>query len=101
MGALSDLIPTWLPTQMTKIEIQEEGDTITATVIGAGFLKSERLKDEQGRPTTLENAGFASALEIDTLELAPSVGSRWSDPEVPHPFETKSGLVARVNWKVD
>ena len=98
LGALSDLIPTWLPTKMTKIEIQEEGDTIIATVIGAGILRSERLKDEGGRPTTLENAGFAAALEIDTLELAPSLGSRWSDPEVPHAFETKSGVVASVNW---
>ncbi len=66
--------------------------------IGAGVLRSERLKDEGGRATTLENAGFAAALEIDTLELAPSQGSRWSDPEVPRAFETKSGIVASVNW---
>ena len=47
-----------------------------------------------------ENAGFASAMEIETLEVASSVGSQWSDPEVPYQFETKSGVVASVNWRV-
>ena len=97
---LGSLITAWLPTLATKIEIQEDGDTITATVVGGGQLKSQRLKNEAGRPTTLENAGFAAAMEVETLEVASSVGSRWSDPEVPYQFETKSGVVASVNWSV-
>ena len=96
---LDALITTWLPTQTTRIEIEEEGDTLTATVIGAGRVKSQRLKNEAGRPTTMQNAGFASALQIETLQLAPSSGSRWSDPEVPRQFETKSGVVANLNWR--
>lgn len=100
LAALEALIPTWLPTLATKIEIQEEGDTVTATVVGAGQLKSQRLKNEAGQPTTLEHAGFASALEIETLELASSVGSQWSDPQLPHIFEARSGIVANVNWRV-
>jgi len=30
--------------------------------------------------------------------MAPSTGSRWTDPEVPRLFESRSGFVTRVNW---
>jgi hypothetical protein len=51
---------------------------------------------------TLQNAGFASALQFndETVELAPSA-SRWSDPDMPRQFETKSGAVATFNWSVN
>ena len=97
---LDTLIPTWLPSLTTRIEVQEDGDTITVTVEGGGQLKSQRLKNEAGRVTIMQNAGFASALEIETLEMAPSTGSQWTDPEIPHPFETRSGIVTSVNWSV-
>ncbi|MDA2928180.1 DUF1326 domain-containing protein, partial [Acidobacteria bacterium AH-259-G07] len=72
------LVTKWLPTQTTKIEIREDGDSLTATVGSFGQVKSQRLKDEAGRPMTLKNAGFASALQFEnlTMELAPS-GSQW------------------------
>ena len=97
---LHALLTTWLPTQTARIEIQEEGDTLTATVIGAGQVKSQRLKDEAGRPTTMQNAGFASGMQIETIEMAPANGTRWSDPDMPRRFEAKSGIVANLNWRV-
>ena len=94
------LIPRWLATLNTKIELLEEGDTITATIAGGGQIESQRLKDRAGRPTILQNAGLASALQIDTMALAPSTGTRWADPDLPRQFESKSGIVADVYWRV-
>ena len=96
---LDALIPTWLPTMVTKIELREEGDSIAINVAGVGQLKSRRLKDGAGRPTTMQNASFASGMHIDTLELAPSDGTKWADPEMPEQFEAKSGVVANVYWR--
>jgi len=101
-GPLSDLIPTWLPTLSAKIDVREEGDTITITVAGGGEIISRRQKDGAGRPTALQNAGFASGpLEVETLEIAPGDGTRWTDPDLPHQFESKSGIRANINWSGD
>jgi hypothetical protein len=102
MEIIGGLVTKWLSTKTTKIEIQENGDTLTATVGGFGQVKSQRLKDEAGRPMTLQNAGFASVLQFEneTFELAPS-GSQWSDADMPHPFETKSGAQATFSWSVN
>jgi hypothetical protein len=98
---IAALISSWLPTQACKIEIQDEDDTLTASVGSFGRIKSERLKDEEGRPMSIKNAGFASKLQFDeeTVYLAPS-GSQWTDPDMPHQFETKSGGVANFTWSV-
>ena len=98
---IAGLVTNWLPAQTTKIDLKEEGDTLIASVGTFGQVKSQLLKDEAGRVMTLQNAGFASALQFknETFELAPST-SRWSDPDMPRQFETKSGAVAALNWSV-
>ena len=96
---LDALIPTWLTITVSRIEVQEEGDRITINVAGVGQLISQRLRDEAGRQTTMQNAGFASGMHIDTLALAPSDGTRWADPDLPEQFEAKSGIVADVHWR--
>ncbi|MBI3304527.1 MAG: DUF1326 domain-containing protein [Deltaproteobacteria bacterium] len=93
---VSGLITKWLPTQAPKIEIQEEGDTLIAIVGSVGQVKSQRLKDAQGQPTTMQNTGFTTAWGIGTAELAPS-GSQWSDPDLRR-FGTKSGVRGAFNW---
>ena len=62
-----------------------------------GEIRSEVLKNEAGTPQSLHHAGFAVAFQFDNeaFDIAPS-GTRWSDPDMPHSFETKSG--ARANW---
>jgi hypothetical protein len=51
----------------------------------------------------MQNTGFAPALRFDSqaAQLAPSSGTRWSDPDMPRRFETKSGAVAKFTWRVN
>jgi hypothetical protein len=55
---------------------------------------------EAGRSMILQGAGFASTFQVEDeiFNLAPS-GSQWSDPDLPHQFSTRSGAVAKFNWR--
>jgi hypothetical protein len=100
MAIVGGLVTTWLPTQTTPIAVQEQGGTLTATVAGFGEVRSQRLTNEAGQPTLMQNTGFTTALQFDNqaAQLAPSSGTRWADPDMPRPFETKSGAVATFTW---
>jgi hypothetical protein len=102
MEILGGLISKWLPSEYTKIDIQESGDALTATVGNFGYTQSRLLKDEAGRSMTMQNVGFAAALQLDNLtaQLAPSA-AQWRDPELPRSFETKSGARALCVWGVN
>jgi hypothetical protein len=102
MEILAGLVTKWLPTQVAKIDFQEKGGTLTAAVDGFGQMKSQRLTNEAGQPTTMQNTGFTTALQFDNqaAQLAPSSGTHWSDPDMPRQFETKSGAVAKFTWRV-
>jgi hypothetical protein len=102
MEILAGLVTKWLPTQVAKIDFQEKGGTLIATVDGFGQMKSQRLTNEAGQPTTMQNTGFTTALQFDNqaAQLAPSSGTHWSDPDMPRQFETKSGAVAKFTWRV-
>jgi hypothetical protein len=101
MEILGALVSTWLPTQSAKIDVQEQDGRLTATVAGAGEISAQRLTNDAGQPTTMQNTGFTTALQFDnqTAQLAPSA-SRWSDQDMPRSFETKSGAMARFTWRV-
>jgi hypothetical protein len=75
---------------------------VTATVAGFGQVHSQRLTNEAGQPTIMQNTGFTTALQFDNqaAQLAPSGGTQWPDPDMPCPFETKSGAVATFTWGV-
>ena len=100
MQILAGLITTWLPTQTTPIAVQETNGTFQATVGNVGQIHSQRLKNEAGQPMTMQNVGFAVALQFDQqrAELAPSKGTRWSDPDLPRQWESKSGAVGTFTW---
>ena len=100
MEMISSLSSKWLPTQSTKIEINEEGNNLTVSVGNFGKMKYGELKNESGRTMTLQGAGFASAFGMDDemFTLAPSA-SQWSDPDLPHQFSTKSGVMANFSWR--
>jgi hypothetical protein len=102
MALLAPLYSNWLPTQVVKIDVQEQGGTLSATVGGFGLIKSKLLTNAAGQPTTTQNTAFATFNKFDnqTEQLAPSTGSRWSDPGLPRQFESKSGRVARFTWRV-
>ena len=65
MEILAGLVTKWLPTQVAKIDFQEKGGTLTATVDGFGQMKSQRLTNEAGQPTTMQNTGFTTALQFE------------------------------------
>lgn len=100
MEIVAGLVTTWLPTLSAQIDIQEQQGTVTATIGGFGHIRSQRLTNEAGQPTIMQNTGFTTALQFDnqTAQLAPSSGTRWSDPDMPRPFESKSGAVATLRW---
>jgi uncharacterized protein DUF1326 len=100
MEMISSLTSKWLPTQSTKININEDGNNLTVTVGSFGKMKYRELKNESGRTMTLQGAGFASAFGMDdeTFALAPSA-SQWSDPDLLHQFSTKSGVMAKFSWR--
>lgn len=102
MEVLAALITTWLPTQTTKIEIEEKNGTVSATVGRFGKIRSQRLKNEAGQQMTMQNVGFAAlfGFKDQTAELAPGEGTRWSDPDMPRQWESKSGAVGTFTWNV-
>jgi hypothetical protein len=100
MEMISSFSSKWLPTKRTKIDINDDGNNLTASVGSFGKIKSDQLKNESGRTMTLQGSGFASAFGMDdeTFALAPSA-SQWSDPDLPHQFSTRSGAVAKFSWR--
>ena len=97
MEVLAPLTSKWLPTASAKIDVQEDGDTVILNVAGFGEVKSDLLKNDAGQQVTMQNAGMGVTMGAHNVELAPS-GSRWSDPDMPRQFETKSGGRATVSW---
>jgi hypothetical protein len=101
MAVIGELASKWLTTQKTKIEVNDDGNKLTATVGNFGQIKSQQLKNEAGHSMILQGAGFATAfqMENDSFTLAPSA-TQWSDTEMPHAqISTKSGAVAKFSWR--
>jgi hypothetical protein len=98
--ALEPLFTTWLSTQRTPITVEEENGTVKATIGDYGKIVSSKLKNEAGEVMTMQNAGFVLAFQFkdQTAELAPSDGTRWTDSELPHQFEAKSGAAGTFSW---
>lgn len=100
MEIARDLTSTWLPSETVPISVEEDNGTVSATIGEVGQIHSERLKNEAGEVMTMQNTGFVMAFQFEgqTAELAPSDGSRWSDPEMPENFECRSGAVGKFAW---
>jgi hypothetical protein len=103
MQILSTLVAKWLPTITTRIKIKEDNGShnITATVGNFGEIKSQELRNEEGRAMTVQGAGFASMFQFenDVLTLTPS-DSRWFDPDTPHTkIATRSGAAGKFSWR--
>jgi hypothetical protein len=97
MENLAPLVATWLPTKKASIGIEEERETITVSVAGAGEMRSQLLRDPQGNAFTLRGGGFVSGLGLEEANLAPT-SAGWADPEMPKRFETKSGVRGDFTW---
>ncbi len=99
MEVLAPMVSRWLPSQTARIDVKEEGDLLTASVGNFGQIRSQRLKNEAGQHTTMENAGLQAAFGLTRGYLAPSAGTQWSDADLPHRFAARSGMVGSVNWR--
>jgi hypothetical protein len=100
MEAVAGLIATWLPTQTASIETQSDDGVITVSAGDAGQLKSTLLRDPEGNTFHLDGGGFVAGFGYtDGVELAPTIGSQWSDSDLPvADVETKSGARGAVAW---
>jgi hypothetical protein len=88
---LAGLVSNWLPVEKSSIEVSRDGDIITANVGSVGQVSSKALRDDQGNGFTISGGGFVGAFGMEHAELAPSAGTRWSDPDMPREWEAKSG----------
>jgi hypothetical protein len=94
--ALGGVLTKWLPTQYVPITVQW-GDETTATVGSVGQVRSRGLKDPTGRPTTVQGAAAMAAFQLESMEVAHTAGSRWSDPEM-HQWDGSSGTRSTFSW---
>ena len=97
MAALAPLVATWLPSQTAEITVDEEGDAVTVRVGSTGEVRNRLLRDQGGNGFELRGGGFVAGFGMEAAQLAPS-SSRWSDPDLPRQFETKSGARGAFSW---
>jgi hypothetical protein len=97
MAIIGPLVSTWLPTKRAKVGIEQEGETITVSAEGAGEMRSELLRDPEGNAFTLRGGGFVGGFGLQEANLAPT-SADWADPDMPKPFETKSGARGDFTW---
>ena len=79
------------------------GARASATIGSFGQIKSQRLKNEAGEQMTMQNVGFAMVFQFNnqSVDLAPSQGTQWHAPDMPHQWESKSGVVGKFVWSVN
>lgn len=95
-GLLGAVITKRLPAQVSKIEIQW-GDTPSLTIGTVGRAKLQPIKDAAGRPTKVQGAAAQAGFQIDSMDLASSKGSSWSDPDM-RAWEGDSGTLHHFSW---
>jgi hypothetical protein len=96
---LGSLVKTWLPTQKSKIVV-DGGHEPTVTVEEIGRVQLKRIADENGRVAKLVNAPVLGAIQVETLDLARSDGSRFSDPQMRRWESGGHGGVTPFSWRV-
>lgn len=103
LEVIGGLVSTWLPMQVTNIDVAESDGRITAQVGDFGSIVSTRMVNQAGDKVTLQNAGFALIWNFDkkTADMAPSTGTRWHDPDLPLAWEGRSGAVGHLTWTVE
>jgi hypothetical protein len=79
------------------MQVTGDGDVMSVSVGSVGEVSSKALRDDEGNGFSLRGGGFVGAFGLEEAELAPSAGTRWSDPEMPRQFETISGARGRMS----
>ncbi len=85
------VIDEWLPAKVASVAIAW-GETPTLSVNGIGQATMRPLSNGDGKATIVSGAMSQAGLQIDSMNLASSDGSQWSDPDF-RSWEGSSGNI--------
>lgn len=95
-GLWGAVIEAWLPTRVSKVEIGW-GETPSVTVNGIGQATMQPITNGAGQATQVTGAAAQAGLQFESMDLASSKGSQWSDPDLRR-WEGDSGTLHAFNW---
>ncbi len=90
------VIDEWLPTKVAKVAIAW-GEQPTLSVNGIGHATMRPLSNGAGKATIVSGAMSQAGLQIDSMHLASSDGSQWSDPDF-RSWQGSSGNIHEFDW---
>ena len=89
-------IDEWLPAKVASVAISW-GEKPALSVNGIGQATMQPISNGAGKPTIVSGAMSQAGLQIDSMNLASSDGSRWSDPDF-RTWEGSSGNIHEFDW---
>ncbi len=90
------VIDEWLPAKFASVAISW-GEKPILSVNGIGQATMQPLSNGAGKPTIVSGAMSQAGLQIDSMNLASSDGSQWSDPDF-RSWEGSSGNLHEFDW---
>ena len=89
-------IDNWLPSSTATLDINW-GDTPSIVVSDVGSATMKPLRDDNGQATRVTGAAAHLGFQWDGMDLASSIGSRWTDPDLQE-WDGNSGTLHEFNW---
>jgi hypothetical protein len=90
------VISQWLPAQTAKIDMQwGESPSVSVGTIGQATLQP--MKNPDGQPTNVRGAAALAGFQIESMDLASSKGSHFSDPDL-RAWDGDSGTLHTFAW---
>ena len=89
-------VDEWLPAKVANVAISW-GENPTLSVGGFGEATMWPITNGAGKSTIVTGAMSQAGLEIESMNLANSAGSKWSDPDF-RTWEGSSGNIHEFNW---
>jgi hypothetical protein len=90
------VIDEWLPATFASVAISW-GETPILSVNGIGQATMQPISNGAGKPTIVTGAMSQAGLDIDSMNLASSDGSQWSDPDF-RSWKGSSGNLHEFDW---
>ncbi len=90
------VIDEWLPAKVASVAISW-GEKPILSVNGIGQATMQPLSNGAGKLTIVSGAMSQAGLQIDSMNLASSDGSQWSDPDF-RSWEGSSGNIHEFDW---
>jgi len=90
------VIDEWLPAKVASVAISW-GEKPTLSVNGIGQATMQPISNGAGKLTIVSGAMSQAGLQIDSMNLASSDGSQWSDPDF-RSWKGSSGNIHEFDW---